>query len=95
MNNVIKMNSFAELDQFFHGREILVEPPHEWAGEVCKFDRMVLKDGTVPKPEDKPTADCRMRVKTRFGTDLDLLQKNCFVITEKIRLKPQQDPNLN
>lgn len=38
---------------------------------------------------DRPNLNLRMRVKTPFGTNIDLEQKNIFVITKKITQKPK------
>jgi len=87
----IKVNTIKELTEFFAGRKILITDGHEWEGEVTDFVCMVNKDGSIPKPEDKPNVDLRMRVKTRFNTELDLEQRHSFIIEKTIRQYPHSN----
>lgn len=91
MEQKVKVKDVAELNAFFAAKKILIIGEHEWKGEETDFMQMVNKDGTIPKPNDKPNVDLRMRVKNRFGTELDLQQKNVFVIVSKQRINPTQN----
>lgn len=87
----IKCKDVAELNAFFSQYKILIIGEHEWQGEEVDFIQMVNKDGTVPPPNTNTGADLRMRVKTRFKTELDLQQKNVFCIVSKQIQRPQQN----
>lgn len=87
----VKCKDVAELNAFFSQYKILIIGEHEWKDEEVDFIQMVNKDGTVPPPNARTGTDLRMRVKTRFGTELDLQQKNVFCIVSKTTINPKQN----
>lgn len=81
-----KFSSVADLNEAFGGRKIIVTGHHEWEGEHCQFVAMVYKkDHLVANPDDKPSANLVMKVKTSFGTDLFLEPKHAFIVEKEIK----------
>lgn len=86
------MNSVKDLNDFFgKDRLILIVEGHEWEGEETTFVCMVNKDGSIPPETQKPSVDLRMRVKTKYGTELDLENKYVFIVEKKITQRPDQN----
>ena len=83
-----KLKTIADWTKFLTGRLIIILPGHEWEGEKTTFIEMVWADGTIPNPTDKPGEKLRVKVKTRFGTELILKGSECFFVEKVIPQRP-------
>jgi hypothetical protein len=86
----MKLTTIRDWRNFNKGRKILILKG-EWEGEETDFVDMVYQDGSIPLDNEKPSEKLRMKVRTRFGTEL-LLKPGQFMIIDK---KIMQQGNKN
>jgi len=86
-----KFKTIGDLNAFFQGRKILVLPGHEWSGEETDFVEMCELDGSAADPKSKTGRDLRMKVRTKYGTDLLLSGSEFMTIERKIMQRPKSN----
>lgn len=64
-----------DLNKIFNGRIIVVQNNTDWNGERCEFVEMVGEGGRQ---------NWKMKVKTRFGTFLELCAGEGMIVTQTI-----------
>lgn len=77
--------------RFMEGRKVIVTGDHEWAGEKTDFVEVAYADGTRAHDDDKVGAHLRMKVSTRFRTELLLEPKNFFIVEKEMVQRPAQN----
>ena len=64
-----------DMNALFKGRKMMVNDGSDWQNEVCDFVEMV---------GDGPRSNWKMRVRTPFGTSLDLAGNKVLILTHRI-----------